>query len=448
MALSIPQILRQFKADVAKAVSPETITKICGYLHYKWRDRVLNPVTTVHVFLLQILYGNTACTALPRLAGLCFTASAYCGARMRLPLALFEDLLQEVCDALYPEVQNNGRWRGHRTWHIDGSSFSMADTPELQAHFGQPSNQGKGCGFPVAHILALFHAGTGLLLKVVASPMRTHDMRHAATMHPELEEGDILLADRGFASFVHLALLFLRKMHGVFRCHQRQIVSFRVNRKHTKKSKPKKGMPRSRYVKRLGSYDQLVEYIKPNDQPKWLDAAQYVRLPETLLVRELRFLTPQKGHRTKVITLVTTLLDPIAYPKAALADLYLSRWQIEVNLDHMKTTMGMAVLHCKTVDGVLKELYMFALTYNLIRLIMLEASRRQSVPLDRISFIDALRWLRDAKADTKLTPLVVNPFRPNRLEPRVIKRRMKEYPLMKKPRSVLRKSLPRKRGAS
>jgi hypothetical protein len=448
MALSIPQILRQFKADVAKAVSPETITKICGYLHYKWRDRVLNPVTTVHVFLLQILYGNTACTALPRLAGLCFTASAYCGARMRLPLALFQELLQEVCDALYPEVQNNGRWRGHRTWHIDGSSFSMSDTPELQAHFGQPSNQGKGCGFPVAHILTLFHAGTGLLLKVLASPMRTHDMRHAATMHPELEEGDILLGDRAFASFVHLALLFLRNMHGVFRCHQRQIVNFRVNRKHTGKNKPKKGMPRSRYVKRLGRYDQLVEYTKPKDQPKWMDEAEYARLPETVQVRELRFLTPQKGHRTKVITLVTTLLDPIAYPKAALAELYLSRWQIEVNLDHMKTTMGMAVLHCKTVEGVLKELYMFALAYNLIRLVMLEASRRQKVPPDRISFIDALRWLRDAKADTKLTPLVVNPFRPNRLEPRVIKRRMKEYPLMTKPRSVLRKSLPRKRGAS
>ena len=324
----------------------------------------------------------------------------------------------------------------------------MSDTPELQAYFGQPSNQGKGCGFPVAHILALFHAGTGLLLKVVASPMRTHDMRHAATMHPELEEGDILLADRGFASFVHLALLFLRNMHGVFRCHQRQIVEFRVNRKHTGQNKPKKGMPRSRYVKRLGRHDQLVEYTKPKDQPKWMDEADYARLPETLQVRELRFLTPQKGHRTKVITLVTTLLDPIAYPKAALAELYLSRWQIEVNLAHMKTTMGMAVLHCKTVDGVLKELYMFALTYNLIRLVMLEASHRQKVPLDRISFIDALRWLRDAKADTKLTPLVVNPFRPHRLEPRVIKRRMKEYPLMKKPRSVLRKSLPRKRRPS
>jgi Transposase DDE domain len=448
MALSIPQVLRQFKADVAKAVSAETITKICGYLHYTWRDRVLDPVTTVHVFLLQILHGNTACAALPRLAGLCFTAGAYCSARMRLPLALFEDLLERVCDALFPEIQNNGRWRGHRTWHIDGSSFSMPDTPELQGYFGQPSNQGKGCGFPVAHILTLFHADTGLLQKVLPSPMRTHDMRHAATMHPELDAGDILLADRGFASFVHLVLLFLRDMHGVFRCHQKQIVNFRVNRKHTDKNKPKKRMPRSRYVKRLGRYDQLVEYVKPKTRPKWMDAGTYASLPETLLVRELRFLTPQKGHRTKVITLVTTLLDPIAYPKAALADLYLSRWRIEVNLDHLKTTMGMAVLHCKTRDGVLKELYMFALAYNLIRLVMLEASRLQKVPPDRISFIDALRWLRDAQGETKLTPLVVNPFRPDRLEPRVIKRRMKEYNLMRKPRSVLRNALPRKRDAA
>jgi Transposase DDE domain len=448
MALSIPQVLRQFKADVAKAVSAETINKICGYLHYAWRDRVLDPATTVHVFLLQILHGNTACTALPRLAGLCFTAGAYCSARMRLPLALFEDLLERVCDALFPEIQNNGRWRGHRTWHMDGSSFSMPDTPELQGHFGQPSNQGKGCGFPVAHILTLFHAGTGLLQKVLPSPMRTHDMRHAATMHPELDAGDILLADRGFASFVHLVLLFLRNMHGVFRCHQKQIVNFRVNRQHTGKNKPKKRMPRSRYVKRLGHYDQLVEYVKPKTKPKWMDAETYASLPETLLVRELRFLTPQKGHRTKVITLVTTLLDPIAYPKAALADLYLSRWRIEVNLGHLKTTMGMAVLHCKTRDGVLKELYMFALAYNLIRLVMLEASRLQKVPLDRISFIDALRWLRDAQGETKLTPLVVNPFRPDRLEPRVIKRRMKEYKLMRKPRSVLRNALPRKRDAA
>ncbi|MFL5243401.1 MAG: transposase, partial [Gemmataceae bacterium] len=179
---------------------------------------------------------------------------------------------------------------------------------------------------------------------------------------PELDEGDILIADRGFASFAHLALLFLRNMHGLFRCHQKQIVSFRVGRKSTKQTKPRKGLPRSRYVRRLGRRDQLVEYSKPKTKPTWMGQAKFASLPETLLLRELRFFTPQRGHRTRVITLVTTLLDPIAYPATALAKLYLGRWQIEVNFRHLKTTMGLEVLHCKTVAGVLKEMYMFAIT--------------------------------------------------------------------------------------
>jgi hypothetical protein len=448
MALSIPEILRQFKADVATAIAPETVMKICRYLGHRCRERVLDPVTTVHVFLLQILHGNTACTALARLAEVPFTATAYCLARKRLPLALFEDLLQYVCDALFPEVQESGRWRGHRTWHLDGSSFSMPDTAELQARFGQPSAQAKGCGFPVAHMLALFHAGTGLLLRVVTSPLRTHDLRHAAVMHPELAEGDILLADRGFASFAHLALVSMRKIYAVFRCHQKQIVSFRVGRKHTGQRKGRKGLPRSRYVRRLGHWDQLVEYTKPTTKPKWMDDHTWASLPPTLLLRELRYLTRQRGYRTKVITLVTTLLDPEAYPATELATLYLSRWQIELNFRHLKTTMGMEVLHCKRVAGVLKELHMFAIAYNLVRLVMLEASRRQNVPLDRISFIDALRWLRDTKPGTPLSNLVVNPSRPNRIEPRVLKRRMKEYALMTKPRGDLRKALERKKDAA
>jgi hypothetical protein len=445
MALNISEIVGQFKADVAKTLTAETIHAICGSLGYRWRERVLDPVTTVHVLLLQILHGNTACSAMSRLAGKSFTGAAYCVARARLPLALFENLLERVCDALFPDLQETGRWRGHRTWSLDGSSFSMPDTPELQEYFGQPSNQAEGCGFPVAHLLALFHAGTGLLLRVVAAPMRTHDMRHTAFMHAELDEGDVLIADRGFASFAHLALLFQRKMHAVFRCHQKQIVNFRVGRKHTKS---KKGLPRSRYVRRLGRWDQLVEYLKPTKKPTWMDEATWTTLPETLLVREVRYRTYQRGHRTKLVTLVTTLLDPEVYPATALADLYLSRWQIEVNFRHLKTTMGMEVLHCQSVAGVLKELYMFAVAYNLVRLVMLEASRRQKVPLDRISFVDALRWLRDAKVDTPLTPLVVNPARPNRLEPRVLKRRKKEYNLMKKPRAQLRKDLSSKKSAA
>jgi hypothetical protein len=445
MALTIPKILQQFKSDVAKALSADVIWKVCDCLGYVWRERVLDPVTTMHVFLLQILHGNTACTALSRLSGLAFSATAYCAARKRLPLMLFAVVLQRVCDALVPEVEETGRWHGHRTWTMDGSSFSTFDTPALQAHFGQPSAQAKGCGFPVAHMLALFHAGTGLLLNVLASPLRTHDMRHAATMHPEMEAGDILIADRGFASFAHLALLSLRKMHAVFRCHQNQIVDFRVGRKHTSQSKPRKGLPRSRYVRRLGRWDQLVEYAKPKTRPVWMDKEAYMALPETLLLREVRYLTPQRGFRTQVITLVTTLLDADVYPAEELADLYRTRWQIEINFRHLKTTMGMEVTHCQSVEGVTKELYMFALAYNLVRLVMLEASRRQKVALERISFIDALRWLRDTDCGAELTPLVVNPLRPDRIEPRVLKRRMKEYNLMNRPRSELRKALSRKK---
>src|SRR5205823_12039011 len=127
---------------------------------------------------------------------------------------------------------------------------------------------------------------------------------------------------------------------------------------------PQKGLPRSRFVRRLGRRDQLVEYTKPTTRPTWMDPEAYAALPQTLLVRELRYSTPQRGLRTRVVTLVTTLLDPVKYPACELAELYRSRWQIEVNFRHLKTTMGMEVMHCKRVEGVLKELCMFAIVYT------------------------------------------------------------------------------------
>jgi hypothetical protein len=444
MAISVGEVVRQFKADVSLALSASTIERLCQSVGYLWRKRILDPVTTIQVFLVQILHGNTACAGLSHLAGFSFTAAAYCAARGRLPLALFEDLLEFLADTVAPQVEQTGRWRGHRTWLVDGSGFSMSDTPQLQAHFGQPGQQTQGCGFPVARILGLFHAGTGLLFRVLAAPLRTHDMAMVARVHPDMEPGDVLVGDRGLASYAHLALLSQRQMHGVFRGHQKQIVNFRRGRRHTRQRQSVKGLPRSRWVRRLGHWDQLVEYTKPTSKPVWLDPVTRDALPATLLVRELRYLVPQRGRRTRVITLVTTLTDPVAYPAAALAELYQSRWRVEVNFRHLKTTLGMDVLHCQTVEGVTKELLMFAVVYNLIRLVMLEASRRQQAPLERISFVDAWRWLRTAQPRTPLRPLVVNPDRPDRSEPRVLKRRMKEYPLMQQPRIELRKALARK----
>ena len=200
-------------------------------------------------------------------------------------------------------------------------------------------------------------------------------------------------------------------------------------------------MPRSAWIKRLGRCDQLVEYFKPRDRPNWMSVEEYAALPETLLVRELRFTVESPGFRTREITLVTTLLDPERYPAAELAALYHQRWRVEINLRHLKQTMRMDVLRTKTIDGIHKELALFAVCYNLVRLVMLEAARRQRVPVERISFIDALRWLAHTRPGTSLRDLVVNPDRPNRLEPRVRKRRPKEYPLMKQPRSQLRKAL-------
>lgn len=320
----------------------------------------------------------------------------------------------------------------------------MPDTPELQNAFGQPGQQAAGCGFPVVHLLTLFHAGTGLLLRTIAAPLRTHDLAQASQLHAELAAGDVLIADRGFCSYAHVALLIQAGLHAVFRLHQKQLVSFRIGRMHSPPFGPYKnikGLPKTRWIKWLGTCDQQVEYFRPKELPDWLDAASYAALPASLVLRELRYRIEQPGCRTREVILITTLVDPQWYPAEELAGLYGQRWQVETDLRHLKQTLRMDVLRTKTVAGVHKELAMFALVYNLVRLVMLEAAYRQKVPVERISFIDALRWLQQARADQRLGKLEVLPHRPGRHEPRVRKRRPKEYDLMNRPRDELRKAL-------
>ncbi len=172
-----------------------------------------------------------------------------------------------------------------------------------------------------------------------------------------------------------------------------------------------------------------------------MSAAQFATLPNEIVLRELRYQVHQKGFRTKVMTLSTTLLDADIYSLPELADLYRRRWEQETNFGHVKTTMKMETLKCQTVDGVLRELHVFALIYNLIRQVMIQAAKQQDVPINRIRFIDALRWLDAAQPGDELSKLVVLPDRPHRYEPRVRKRRPKKYKLMNKPRCQLKKEL-------
>jgi hypothetical protein len=441
MHRGIDTALRRLRQDPGESLDRAAVERACRDVGHSWRDGVLAPFATLRWFLLQVLSGNTAVEHVATLAGKAFTDSAYCQARARLPLAALRALLRRLVASFAPATHDR-LWRGHRTFLVDGSAFSMPDTPALQAAFGQPGNQAPGCGFPVAKILALFHAGTGLLIEVVAAPLRTHDMSRADAVHPALEAGDVLVGDRGFCSFAHLALLTRRGVHAVFRIHQKQIVDFAPGRPHARRGhQAAKGLPRSRWLRALGPMDHVVEWPRPDERPEWMSAERFAALPETLTVRELRYAIDRPGFRVRAVTLATTLLDGAAYPAEALAELYGARWAVETNLRHLKQTMRMDVLRCKSADGVLKELTVYAMVYNLVRGVMGEAARRQGVDADRVSFIDAMRWLLGAGAGEDLPRLKVNRGRPGRVEPRVRKRRPKQYSLMKEPRTELRKKL-------
>ena len=202
MVESIMTVLERLKTDWATELQPAALHAACVDVGYtQWRDRVLNPVVTVQLFLLQILHRNTACRHLPHLSGLRFSASAYCQARAKLPIELFERLLERLSRIPDATKEEEGRWHGHRTFFVDGSGCSMPDTPALQKEFGQPSQQRLGCGFPVAHLLALFQAQTGLLRQLVIAPLRTHDLARVQDVHPALAAGDLLVADRGLCSY-------------------------------------------------------------------------------------------------------------------------------------------------------------------------------------------------------------------------------------------------------
>ena len=441
--VSVNKALRTVKEDVAKLLDPESIFRICRMAGHKWYKSRLNPAVLIHLFVMQILSGNTACTHLRQLSGLEFSASAYCQGRMRLPLKVIQLVVRRVCQRFWRTCDESSRWLGHRVWQVDGSSASMPDTPELQQHFGQPGGQKAGCGFPVASTLSLMHAGTGLLMNLLVRPLRTHEMSGIVSLHGQLKPNDVMVADRGFCSYAHLCLVLQSETHAVFRIHQRIVVNFEPNRR-SRAQFPKsqqKGKPNSRYIRKLGHQDQVVEYLKPKERPNWMTQEQYDALPDSIRVRELRYRIHRRGFRTRSITLVTTLTDSQKYPAKELARLYGDRWAIEVDFRHLKSTMGMEVLHCKTVQGVMKELWIYMLVYNLVRQVILEAARSQGSDPDRISFIDALRWLCCAQPDEKLIILIVNPLRSGRVEPRVIKRRMKQYPLMTKPRRELRQEL-------
>jgi hypothetical protein len=244
---------------------------------------------------------------------------------------------------------------------------------------------------------------------------------------------DVAIADRGFCSYVLMALLLLRQVRCLFRLHRRRPADLR------------KG-------KRLGKNDRLFTWLIPPQKPGWLPQSWWKKIPVKLTVRVIRFRLCSAGYRTESVTLVTTLLDAQKYSAQDIAQLYARRWKIELWFRDIKTSMGMEVLRCKSPQMVHKELEMFFIAYNLIRCLMAQAGVVNDVAPDRMSFkgtVDSLRQfslaIAQARAKKKQNQLILQlleviardevPDRSNRIEPRAIKRRPKAFALLKKPRN-------------
>ena len=350
----------------------------------------------------------------------------------------------QIGHRLREEVSATITWCGRRVWLVDGTTCSMPDTPDLQAAFSQPDAQVPGCGFPVAKVVALFCWASGAVLAASIGPLWMSELQLWRELWSVLSPGEIVLGDRFYCSFYDIVGVMRRGCDAVFRLHQRRSEDFRQG-------------------KRLGKDDRRVTWRRPewNARPRGMGRREWKALPKTLTVRLIRFGVDLPGFRCKTITVATTLLDPVTYPAESLAALYRDRWGIELRFRDIKTTMGMEVLRGKTADIVRKEIHMHLLAYNLIRCLMWQAAAQHGRALHRLSFAGTvdrlnavepylqlydgsyraedlyallLRWIAD--------DLV--PHRPNRLEPRAVKRRPKQYDLLNRPRHQMRKALLRR----
>lgn len=425
----------------AGLLSEDRILEAFGKASWFWQGWIYSPSVTIWVFLSQCLSPDHSCREAVagliawrlarRLRPCSAETGAYCTAREKLPEEACSELMRETGRQVEDEAPAEWRWLGHRVRSVDGSTFIMADTPENQAEYPQVPNQKPGCGFPIARILVVFSLAVGTVLNAALGKYQgkqTGENSLFRTLHPMLEEGDVVLGDRYFSGWFDIALLQQRDVHIVVRKHQLRATDFRTGQ-------------------RLGHDDHLVRVEKPQ-RPDWMSPEQYAELPDSLTLREVRVRVPQKGFRTRNLVVVTTLLDAEKYLADEIAKLYRRRWQAELNLRSLKIVMQMDHLRCKTPHRVRNEFYMHLVAYNLIRRLMAVAAARADLEPWTVSFKGTLQTLdkllpllcttltTDAWCDALLDAVATHEVghRPDRCEPRVKKRRPKQYRKMTKPR--------------
>jgi len=413
------------------------------------RHRLFSPSRVFWLFLTQVLSADRTCREVVR-GFLVWLAAAtgrkaspntagYCQGRARLKLPWIEEIARALSAKLCAAERPAMRWQGRRVKVVDGTGLSMPDTPANQAVYPQSKRQKAGCGFPTMKVVGLFSLASGALLALAKGCLDVSERSLFSSLWPHLERGDVVLADCGFCGYAEFYCLRQQGVHSVMRNHQRRTVGLSL-------------------VRRLGPGDRLVAWHKSNYGPNWMSREEWQVIPDGLTAREIRFSVEIRGFRTKSITLVTTLVDVKRFTKQDFMDLYRRRWEVELFLRDIKITMGMDVLRCLTPDMVHKEVVMYEIAYNLVRALMLHAARTFDVPLGRLSFKGCAVTLRqwapvlatshlNAKRRRQMTAALLesiardpNPHRPNRTEPRAVKRRPKNYQRLTGPRRTFRES--------
>jgi putative transposase len=436
---------QSFRATVAEArrhgdlyfaalLPQDRILKAFGAARAAWQGWVYTPAVTVWAFLSQCLSPDHSCRdAVARLiawrvarglAPCSADTGAYCTARSDLPEKALHALVRDTGKQAEDEAPQAWLWHGRRVRVVDGSTIAMPDTPENQAAYPQQKTQQPGCGFPIARILVVFALATGTVLEAAIGKYQgkqTGENSLFRRLYDALAAGDVILADRYFSGWSDIALPLQRGIDIVVRKHQARRTDFRTGA-------------------RLGKDDHLVFWARPQ-RPKWMSVEQYVALPRELTLREVRIRVAQNGFRTKSLVVVTTLLDPRQYPPVEIAVLYRRRWQAELHLRSLKIVLHMDHLRCKTPERVRNEFFTHLLGYNLIRGVMALAALQSGRSPWEISFKGTLQTLghflpillsnvsSDAWCAALLTAVATHIVgdRPDRFEPRLVKRRPKPY---------------------
>ncbi|WP_422665659.1 IS4 family transposase [Anabaena sp. PCC 7938] len=354
----------------AELLPESVINESIQELNLKYHQRIFSPVVRIWAFLSQVLDVDKSCQNIVSrvIAWLSTTGaelpstntSAYCQARERLPEKLLSKLFSKIGMGLEEKVSQQQLWCGRSVKIIDGSTVSMPDTKSLQEEYPQQKSQKQGCGFPVAKICVLFSLATGAAWEVVIDKLNVHDIKLGRNLYKFLNPGDVLLGDRAFCAY------------GDIFCLKNQGCDVVCRKNQKRKSHPVEG-------EITNASDRQVIWYKPKTRPAGMSLEDYRSLPKSLVVREVTYSINIPGFRTENVTLITTLLDTNTYSLEKLAELYGLRWQVELDLRHLKTTLNMDILRCKSPAMIRKEIYVFLLAYNLLRSLMWNAGNLYGV---------------------------------------------------------------------